>query len=160
MSGCRISAASEQGVHLLRLEGDVRLIMCTALDEYFDRIFNDPHFASVWVDVTGATGLDSTTLGMLAKLAIRTNELFGFKPALYSSDAGINRLLQSMGFSQLFELHSEACCGLDAEADLPLVAASEDEVKAKVIEAHRTLMAMSEANHDAFEDLVKTLEAS
>jgi len=97
---------------------------------------------------------------MLAKLAIRTHELFGFKPALYSSDAGINRLLQSMGFSQLFELHSEACCGLNTEADIPLVAASEDQVKAKVIEAHRTLMAMSEANHDAFEDLVKTLEAS
>jgi len=160
VSGCRISAASEDGAHLLRLEGDVRLIMCTALDEYFDRIFNDPKFASVWVDVTGATGLDSTTLGMLAKLAIRTKERYGFKPALYSCDAGINRLLQSMGFSQLFELHSELCQGLDTAAEIPQVAASEDEVKAKVIEAHRTLMAMSQSNRDAFEDLVKTLEAS
>lgn len=159
MSGCRISAARDHGAHLLKLEGDVRLIMCTALDEYFDRIFADPEFVSVWVDVTGASGLDSTTLGMLAKLAIRTRDKFGFKPALFSCDPGINRLLNSMGFSQLFELHSEVCGGLEETVDIPVVPASEDEVKRQVIEAHRTLMGMSDSNRDAFEDLVRTLES-
>ncbi len=160
MDGGRISAASDHGAHLLRLEGDVRLIMCTALDEYFDRIFSDPDFVSVWVDVTDATGLDSTTLGMLAKLAIRTKELYGFKPAIFSCDPGINRLLKTMGFSQLFELHSEACSSPDSTVEIPAVSASEDQVKQKVIEAHRTLMGMSQSNRDAFEDLVRTLENS
>lgn len=159
MSDCHISAASEHGAHLLRLEGDVRLTMCTALDEYFDRIFSDPEFASVWVDVTDATGLDSTTLGMLAKLAITTRERYGFKPAIYTAGAGIKRLLNTMGFGQLFEIREEPCGQPHCATDIPAVPASEGEVRQKVIDAHRTLMTMNEKNRDAFEDLVRTLES-
>lgn len=160
MNGGRISAASDHGAHLLRLEGDVRLIMCTALDEYFEKVFTDPEFVSVWVDVTHATGLDSTTLGMLAKLAIQTRERFGFKPAIFSCDPGIDRLLNSMGFSQLFELHSGTCAGPETTAEIPVVPTTEEDMKRRVIEAHRTLMAMSDENRDAFRDLVRSLEAS
>ncbi len=158
MNSGRISTASDQGAHLLRLEGDVRLIMCTALDEHLEKIFSDPEFASVWVDVTGATGLDSTTLGMLAKLAIRTKERFGFKPAMFSDNPGINRLLKSMGFSKLYELRSGESVTNDDTAELPQVDASEDVVRQKVIDAHKTLMSLTEENRKAFKDLVQTLE--
>ena len=79
MSDCRICAASNEGAHVLKLEGDVRLTMCTALDQYFQSMFAEPGFMSVWVDVTEADGLDSTTLGMLAQLAIQTKERFDFR---------------------------------------------------------------------------------
>lgn len=158
MTGCRISAAKNQGAHLLRLEGDVRLVMCTALEEYFERVFNDQDFLSVWVDVTGATGLDSTTLGMLAKLAIKTHEKFGFRPTIFSANPGIDRLLQTMGFAQLFDVRNEACEGYTH--DIPAHPSTESEIRERVIEAHKTLMAMSEANRDAFQDLVRTLEAT
>jgi anti-anti-sigma factor len=158
MTGCRISAAKNQGAHLLRLEGDVRLVMCTALEEYFERVFNDQEFLSVWVDVTGATGLDSTTLGMLAKLAIKTHEKFGFRPTIFSANPGIDRLLQTMGFAQLFDVRNEACEGYTH--DIPAHPSTESEIRERVIEAHKTLMAMSEANRDAFQDLVRTLEAT
>ena len=82
MSDCRICAASNDGAHVLKLEGDVRLTMCTALDQYFQSMFAEPGFVSVWVDVTEADGLDSTTLGMLAQLAIQTRERFAFRPAI------------------------------------------------------------------------------
>jgi len=160
MSDCRISAASEQGAHVLRLEGDVRLTMCTALDEYCERIFNDPDFASVAVDVSDATGLDSTVLGMLAKLAIQTNERFGFKPALYSTNAGIDRLLSAMGFGQLYELYAQVSSDAIAADPLPVAPATEEQVREKVIEAHRTLMSMSTENRAAFEELVRTLEGA
>lgn len=158
MTGCRISAAKNQGAHLLRLEGDVRLVMCTALEEYFERVFNDQEFLSVWVDVTRATGLDSTTLGMLAKLAIKTHEKFGFRPTIFSANPGIDRLLQTMGFAQLFDVRNEACEGYTH--DIPAHPSTESEIRERVIEAHKTLMAMSEANRDAFQDLVRTLEAT
>jgi len=136
----------------------VRLVMCTALEEYFERVFNDQEFLSVWVDVTGATGLDSTTLGMLAKLAIKTHEKFGFRPTIFSANPGIDRLLQTMGFAQLFDVRNEACEGYTH--DIPAHPSTESEIRERVIEAHKTLMAMSEANHDAFQDLVRTLEAT
>ena len=158
MSDCRISAASNEGAHVLKLEGDVRLTMCTALDHYFQSMFAEPGFVSVWVDVTEADGLDSTTLGMLAQLAIQTKERFAFRPAIFSTNPSIDRLLDTMGFNQLFERRSE-CCNTDAAIqEIPAVPCEAGEVKRQVLEAHRTLMSMSDDNADAFKDLVSTLE--
>ena len=78
----KILAAHHDGAYVLRLEGDVRLTLCTTIDEYFQRMFDDPEFASVWVDLCGAEGIDSTTLGMLAKLALQVEEKFVFQPGI------------------------------------------------------------------------------
>jgi|TARA_E500000178_G_scaffold286146_1_gene287838 anti-anti-sigma factor len=158
MSDCRISAASNEGAHVLKLEGDVRLTMCTALDHYFQSMFAEPGFVSVWVDVTEADGLDSTTLGMLAQLAIQTKERFAFRPAIFSTNPSIDRLLDTMGFNQLFERRSECCNTDSAIQEIPAVPCEAGEVKRQVLEAHRTLMSMSDDNADAFKDLVSTLE--
>ena len=158
MSDCRICAASSDGAHVLKLQGDVRLTMCTALDQYFQTMFAEPGFVSVWVDVTEADGLDSTTLGMLAQLAIQTRERFDFRPAIFSTNPSINRLLDTMGFDQLFERRNE-CCNTDATIEeLPAGACEEGEVKKQILLAHRTLMAMNDDNANAFKDLVNTLE--
>lgn len=142
---------------MLKLEGDVRLTMCTALDQYFKNIFADPHFVSVWVDVTEADGLDSTTLGMLAQLAIQTKERFGFRPAIFSTNPSINRLLDTMGFDQLFERRAELCSAGEG-AEIPAVHCEEGAVRDKVLAAHRTLMSLNQHNAGAFRDLVRTLE--
>ncbi len=113
---------------------------------------------SVWVDVTEADGLDSTTLGMLAQLAIQTKERFDFKPAIFSTNPSIDRLLDTMGFDQLFERRNE-CCNTDSMiTEIPAVPCEEGEVKKQVLEAHRTLMSISDENADAFKDLVTSLE--
>jgi hypothetical protein len=113
---------------------------------------------SVWVDVTEAEGLDSTTLGILAQLAIQTKERFDFRPAIFSTNPSIDRLLDTMGFGQLFERRNE-CCSTDSTiTEIPAVSCEEGEVKKQVLEAHRTLMSMSEDNAHAFKDLVSTLE--
>jgi anti-anti-sigma regulatory factor len=143
---------------VLKLEGDVRLTMCTALDQYFQSMFAEPGFMSVWVDVTEADGLDSTTLGMLAQLAIQTKERFDFRPAIFSTNPSIDRLLDTMGFDQLFERRSECCNSDSAITEIPAVPCEAGEVKRQVLEAHRTLMSMSDDNADAFKDLVSTLE--
>ena len=154
----RILAASHDGAYVIRLVGDVRLTLCTTIDEYFQRMYEDPDFASVWLDLCDAEGIDSTTLGLLAKLALKIKEKFGFEPAIYSCDPGINRLLKSMGFHRLFELHEEACSNPDDIEAIPAVQGSEDAVKKKVIEAHKVLMDISEENRERFKDLITALE--
>jgi anti-anti-sigma factor len=156
----RILAASQNGAYVIRLVGDVRLTLCTAMDDFFQHMFEDPEFASVWVDLCDVEGIDSTTLGLLAKLALKVKEKFGFEPAIYSCDPGINRLLKSMAFHRLFELHEEACSNPEDIAEIPSVKGSEDSVKQKVIEAHRVLMGISDENRDRFKDLLTALERS
>ena len=160
MQDGKILAASHNGAYVIRFEGDVRLTLCTSIDDYFQRMFDDPAFASVWVDLCSAEGLDSTTLGMLAKLALTVKERFGFQPAIYSCDPGINRLIKSMGFQQLFELREELCGAPEEAAEIPVVKGSEDDVKQKVIEAHKVLMELSPENRMRFRDLLSVLERS
>ena len=156
----KILAASHDGAYVIRLVGDVRLTLCTTIDEYFQRMFDDAGFASVWLDLCDAEGLDSTTLGLLAKLALTVKEKFGFEPAIYSCDPGINRLLKSMGFQRLFDLHEESCCDPGNISEIPMVAGGEQVVKEKIIEAHRVLMGLSDENRVRFKDLMSALEHS
>jgi anti-anti-sigma regulatory factor len=158
MQDGRILAANHDGAYVIRLEGDVRLTLCTSMDDFIQHMFADPDFASVWVDVCGAKGIDSTTLGLLAKLAIKVKERFGFMPAIYSGDPGISRLLKSMAFNRLFELREEQCCSPGDIQDIPTVQGSEETVRKKVIEAHRILMGVSEENRARFKDLLSALE--
>jgi anti-anti-sigma factor len=156
----RILAASHHGAYVIRLVGDVRLTLCTTIDDFFQQMFEDTEFASVWVDLCEAEGVDSTTLGLLAKLALGVKEKYGFEPAIYSCEPGINRLLKSMGFHRLFQLHEESCDNPENIAEIPTVQGSEESVKQKVIEAHRVLMGISDENRDRFRDLLSALERS
>lgn len=156
----KILAASHHGAYVIRLVGDVRLTLCTTIDEYFQKMFEDPEFASVWVDLCEAEGIDSTSLGLLAKLALNVKERFGFAPAIYSCDPGINRLLKSMGFQRLFELREEVCSNPENISEIPSVEGSEQDIKEKVVEAHRVLMGLNEENRVRFKDLMNALEQS
>ncbi len=160
MADGKILAACQDGAYVIRMTGDVRLTLSTTIDEYFHKMYKDPDFASVWVDLCDAEGIDSTTLGLLAKLALEVKEKFGFTPAIYSCNSGINRLLKSMGFQRLFELHEEVCGTPECGQEIAMVQGSEQAVKEKVLEAHRVLMELSEANRDRFKDLMAVLEAN
>ena len=160
MQAGRILAASHDGAYVIRFVGDVRLTLCTTIDDYFQQMFDDQDFASVWVDLCEAEGIDSTTLGLLAKLALKVKEIYGFEPAIYSCDPGINRLLRSMGFHRLFQLHEESCSNPEDIAEIPIVEGSKESVRQKVIEAHRVLMGISDENRDRFKDLLNVLESS
>ena len=158
MADGRLLAASENGAYVLRLVGDVRLTLCGSIEDFVEQMLDDPQFSSVWVDLCDTTGLDSTTLGQLAKLALAVHERYGFRPAVYCCDAGINRLLQSMGLDRLFDMHEKTCCATGCAQMVPMVPGSEDEVRERVLEAHRVLMDVSEDNRARFADLVSTLE--
>ena len=158
MSDGKILAACQDGAYVIRLVGDVRLTLCTTIDDYFQEMFDDPGFASVWVDLCDAEGIDSTTLGLLAKLALQVKERFGFVPVIYSCNPGINRLLRSMGFQRLFELLEESCSNPALDSEILVAVGSEQAVKAKVIEAHRVLMGLNEENRVRFQDLMAVLE--
>ncbi|QIB64163.1 STAS domain-containing protein [Kineobactrum salinum] len=154
----RILAASQDGAYVIRMTGDVRLTLCTTIDDYFHRMLDRPDFASVWVDLCDAEGIDSTTLGLLAKLALEVRARYGFSPAIYSCNPGITRLIKSMGFQRLFELHENICTDPAEVRSVPIVQGSEQAVKDKVIEAHRVLMSLSDENRARFRDLMVALE--
>ena len=154
----RILVAGQDGAFVIKLVGDVRLTLCTTLDEFFDEMLSVEGFASVVVDLSDALNVDSTTLGLLAKLASKAKERFKFVPLILSTNPDITRVLESMGFDRVFRIREEPLLDDEDLGELPVLPCSEDAVKKRVLEAHRTLMGLSDSNHAKFRELVSLLE--
>lgn len=159
MSTGKIQFAEAEGTFVLKFIGDVRLTLCAALDAYIEKIFSALTFESIIIDLTETEGIDSTSLGLLAKLSILSKQKVGLLPTLVSDHEDMNRLLYSMGFDQVFNIVSQTAPSNAELEDLPGQILSEDLVRDKVLEAHRILMNLNENNREAFRDLVSSLES-
>ncbi len=158
MSDGKIQFAEYNETFVLKCVGDVRLTFCSALNETIEKILKTNSFKSIVIDLTEVISIDSTTLGLLAKLSILSKRKFGMLPTLASTNPDVSRVLDSMGFNQVFNLvHTPAPCP-ECLDDLPEQDQSEAVVKERVLEAHQILMSLNESNRDAFRDLVSALE--
>jgi len=158
MSTGKIQFAEKGGVFALKFTGEIRLTFCSALDAAIEQIFSAPNFSSIVIDLTETRSIDSTTLGLLAKLSILSRRKIGLLPTLVTTCPDITRLISSMGFDQVFNIVSQPVLEPEALMELPAQDQSEETVKAKVIEAHQILMSLNESNRETFRDLVSVLE--
>ena len=133
--------------------------LCKAVDGFLEKMFHNHQFKSVLVDLSKTDSIDSTSLGLLAKLSIKADKLFNYRPTLLSPHPDISRILFSMGFEDVFSIVEEPLQYEEQLEELPSLKTSSEELRKRVLEAHRTLMAMNENNRQAFQDLVETLES-
>ncbi len=155
----KILYAANDGVCLLKFVGEVRLTMYCSMDQLFGEMISTPGLRAFVIDVTEATQLDSTVLGMLARLSSASVERLGSVPTLVSTNPDIDRLLLSMGFDDVFHLSGEQCVATATLEELSCAAGTEAETRAGVIAAHKALMALNATNEEAFKDLVAQLES-
>ena len=155
----RIKAASEAGVFVLKLCGDVRLTLCATLDNEAQRLADMPGLRSVIVDLREATNVDSTALGFLAKVAMAVQGRLTHPPTIVADHPDVRRMLDVMGFSRYFTLVQAPLVEPDELAELPQVPADETGMQQRILEAHRILMRMNEHNREQFQPLVELLEA-
>lgn len=160
MQAGKILVAEQSGAFMLKLVGDVRLSFCTALDDFLERMFSAPNFASVLIDLTEAENIDSTTLGQLAKISIASRRRFDLLPVILSTNPDITRVLETMGFSRVFDIRQDMPRTREQLGELPIVDGNENVVRESIIEAHQVLMGMNAQNHAQFKELVSALEAS
>jgi anti-anti-sigma factor len=156
----RILVASQSGVYLMKFVGDVRVTLCTAVDAFLDTMFHDDEFRSVVIDLSRTAGVDSTSLGVLAKLSIQAKRRFDYVPTLVSTNPDITRVLMTMGFDEVFNIVDQPIEHEEQLGELPMRESTEEDIRQQVLEAHRALMSLNESNREAFHDLVETLEAA
>lgn len=158
----RILVADHDGTYLLRFEGDVRLTLCVAIDDFLQQMFAAPRFTAVVIDLSHARYLDSTSLGTLAKLAKESRCKTARAPILVCPDGDVMRALTGLGIDELFERGGAEFTKPPAATALGPIETndpSEDDIRARVLEAHRVLMALNPSNTEQFSDLVARLEA-
>ncbi len=159
MSG-RILVGDHDGVYVIRFEGDVRVTLCGSFDHYLEMMLEDPNFVSVLVDLSAAQAIDSTSLGVLAKLSLGVQKEKHHLPTLVCDVPDILRILLNMGFDDVFNVVDQDYAAQQNLAELPVATdLAEEEMRERVIDAHKVLMSMNEQNAATFKDLVDALEA-
>ncbi|MAZ89278.1 MAG: anti-anti-sigma factor [Cellvibrionaceae bacterium] len=154
----KIWVADHAGVYVIKMVGDVRLTLCMSFDHFINNMFAADDFSSIIFDLSEADAIDSTTLGLMAKISILADQRKHLRPVVIATSRGINRLLETMGFAEIFDIVDELSECVTPSECLEMGAIDECEAKNKVIEAHRILMDLNQDNHETFKDLVKTLE--
>ena len=158
MSSGKILAADYKHMAMLKFVGDVRVLMSSTLDNYCQSLYRRGVLDAMVVDLSETKGIDSTALGLLAKMAIQLRNRFNVIPTIVSPKPDITRILRSMSFDLIFHIVEN----LDESGmrfdELKPQKESEETVREKVIDAHLTLMTLSEENRLEFQDLVQTLK--
>ncbi len=150
--------AEHQGTYVLKLMGDIRAPICATLDSFVESMFCDVKLRSILVDLSETHLIDSTALGLIAKIAVHIRKRFQEKPVIISTRPDITRILDSMGLEQVFDIVQEASLISSAMNEVPIERCVENSACQKVLEAHRVLMSLNEKNHETFKEVVAALE--
>ncbi len=158
MQSGKILVAEKEGHYVLKFIGDVRLTLCSTLDHFLEHMLDTENFQTVIIDLTETEGIDSTSLGLLAKISVKLKQHHHLRPTIVSTNDDISRILLSMGFDKVFFLIREAVDGPQQLQELEVMQESEEQVRNRVLDAHRVLMDLNEHNRESFKDLVRSLE--
>lgn len=160
MSAGSVFYAKLGNAYVLRFVGDIRYTLGCALDEFLDRLFERRDFDNILIDLREATSIDSTSLGLLARVANFQRGEFGKRTTIVSTNADINETLDSVGFDQVFSVcHDPDGCP-PAHEPLRVSPPSPTELSDTMYEAHRLLSDLNERNRNAFRDVLDLLKES
>ncbi len=159
MSSGKILVSDEQGNYLLKFSGDVRVTLCGSLNRHIETIFGSEHVKQVVVDMLEAECVDSTTLGLMAKLGLYCRKEYSVNVQVFCQNPSILRTLDCMGLDEIFDIFQEVP-DIDAELhDIGSVDTELDEIRRQVLEAHKLLMQLNPDNSKEFTDLIRALES-
>ena len=159
MSRGKILVSQDANSYVIKLEGDVRVVLCASLNDYMSTIFKSNTISRIIVDMVETEGVDSTTLGLLAKLAIYSNEKFNIRPIVFCPDESLYETLIVMGLDDVFEIIKSKQSDLNNYEELPSASTSSAiDIKKHVLTAHQLLSSINEKNKNEFLDLISALE--
>jgi anti-anti-sigma factor len=154
----RVLHAVHEGVHVLRFVGEVRHPLAPALELFLERLLKARPDRLI-IDLGETRIIDSTCLGLLARLALRLRGQGLARASVVSPRPDITEVLRSMSLDRLFDVTGEMPPGPLDESELATPPGHDDDTLiATMLGAHRTLMALSEHNRLQFRDVVEMLE--
>ena len=150
--------AKQGTTYVIKLVGDIRYTMGCSLDEFLNQLFEEVDFDDIVVDLSEATCIDSTNLGLLAKIANFMQSRFAKKATLVSTNVDINQLLDSVGFNDVFNICADSLNCSEAGFRLPASDPSKPELTKTMFEAHSILSELNVHNREMFKNVVETLK--
>ena len=160
MPSGHVTHAHKEGFHVLRYFGRVDYMLATSINRFADRLIAAGGVGGLIFDLTEAENLDSTNLGLLARIAERVRTAGGGRSVIVSTSDNINCVLRSMSFDQIFDIVTDPTdfSTVPNEA-IETEPQSQEELLSTMLDAHRTLVSLSESDRLQFQDVVACLES-
>jgi anti-anti-sigma factor len=160
MDDNKILYSKHEGVHFLRFQGDILHTLAPALDRFLRHLALVQESCSYLLDLTETQSIDSTMLGLLARVAKLAREREVPPPTLVCPNEDIVDLLMGIGFDEVFSL--VACDGAPLEDGQEIKEISQPETDNRLLtqtmlDAHQELIALKEDNRLLFEDVIELL---
>ncbi len=159
MNNGKVLHASKDGIHVLRFVGEVRYTLSPSVDRFVKDIFAGPAPLGFVIDLTETESIDSTNLGLLARIAKSMETLNGSRVTILSDRPDITSVLISMAFDDVFDIVTHTPLEMGAEKELQRERVDKETLSRTVLETHRALMELSESNAEMFRDVVEALES-
>jgi len=159
MDDGNILYALQDSLCFIKFTGKIRYIISAGLDSFIDDINNNDSVKDVLIDLTQTEYIDSTNLGLLAKITNVMLCKYNNKATIISTNENINLLLDSLGFDEFFIIINNNNNNPDiALQQVPNIENTDKERALLLLKTHRTLMDLNEKNKNVFQEVVKTLE--
>lgn len=144
--------------YVIKLNGDVRYTMGCALGDFLNRLFTQTDYDDIVVDLTDVHSIDSTSLGLLARIANFSHQHFAHETTLLSTNPDVNQILENLGFYEIFNVRDT---GETISATLRQLAVPEpcdkDALTRIIYEAHCALSELNPHNQEVFKDVLNSL---
>jgi anti-anti-sigma factor len=149
--------AEKDDITFLKMVGNLKYTSSSGFDHFVDGLM-ERGYRNVLLDLSEATYIDSTNLGLIAKIAGRARNNPDVHVTILSPNEDINEILKSMHFDKLFTIVEEYPDNRDLE-EIPDQERGRREDLRMLVEAHRALMDVHEKNRPQFKDVVELLES-
>ncbi|GMU59058.1 MAG: STAS domain-containing protein [Myxococcales bacterium] len=155
----RASFGRREGTALVVLRGQVRYPEARALRRFVDEVVLPAGCDTVFIDVSSVDAIDSTGMGLLARIGRATVEKHGRRAILVGPGRDVAPCLRAAAFDSLFHLVDAFPYEPQVEVhEVPLVPEPGPPLARVMLDAHQTLAELAERNRAAFADVISVLD--
>jgi anti-anti-sigma factor len=160
MSDGHVFHAVNGSRHVLRYTGRADYVMAPAIERFAERLFEGSGPSGLVFDLRQASMLDSTNLGLLARLASRVDQAGG-RATIVSTNDDVTDVLRSMGLATMFPITSDdpVLHEVGPGEEIPIQPTGQRDLMLTMLEAHRVLARIDGNDSAGFRAVVESLES-
>jgi anti-anti-sigma regulatory factor len=153
-----VYAARVDAIEYIKFTGTVRYSHCAGLESHINKLFDKRDFDEIAIDMMETEILDSTALGLLARISIEMKKYTELRAVILIPENELLQILKRLCFDQVFNIVSSRPSQENVEFE-ELAYESQDErvVLQRVIEAHKNLASMADSNESLFHEITQAL---
>ena len=160
MSEGQLLVAEEGPMALMQVIGRGTFKLASGFSKWIEQLIGSTTVRSVMLDLSKCTGLDSTFMGLMVTLAIKSKRRFAL--LVVNASEQHHQLLDGIGVMRVWRYVDTEVPEMNwanlAEAVSGSVAL-DGETRELIVAAHKTLMEVDERNIPKFKDVVEMMQA-